>query len=124
MYVNPLSLETFNAWLTVAASFVIFAVVCVPMNNRPLSEKLFVLCIAISTLGASLDRISKLWSAYDLDGSVTYLANVVIMLSRIGLAVSGIFVTVRYLQKKREAVEAIQRCVEKQPAWVSKLARH
>lgn len=82
-------IEYATAFLTFALAFVIFTVVCLPMNERSNLEKMFLLCIGISVMAAGLDRVSHICSAYDLDGSVSLLAEVLISFSRLGAVICG-----------------------------------
>lgn len=99
--------ESVTAVLTFILAMTIFTVVCLPMNNRSTTEKMFMLCIGISILAAMLDRISHIFSAYDTDGSVSNLAEMVISISRSGAIMYGIAWCFEWLYSKKKTDQTV-----------------
>lgn len=94
-------IEYATAFLTFALAFVIFTVVCLPMNDRTNMEKMFLLCIGISIMAAGLDRVSHICSAYDLDGTVSTLAEIMISFSRLGATICGSAWCLEYIMSRK-----------------------
>ena len=90
-------LENTTAVLTFVLAMTVFTVVCLPMNDRSLTEKMFLLSVGISLLAASLDRLSHIFSYYDYDGSVGMLAEIVISVSRVSAVFYGTAWMLEYL---------------------------
>lgn len=102
-------LDNVTMAITILAAFVILLYVCIPMNNRPCLEKVFFLCVFISTLGASLDRISRIWEAYDTGGEVKSVAMLLVTFARAGVVIFGMMCIMRFLQQKKETTQAVVR---------------
>lgn len=101
-------IEYATVFLTFVLALTIFTVVCLPMNERSFMEKMFMLCIGISIMAAGLDRVSHICSAYDTDGSVSALAEVLISLSRIGATLFGIAWCIEYVMVRKNTPPPVE----------------
>jgi hypothetical protein len=69
--------------ITVVLAIIAFSIVCGPMSGCHPLVRWFVLAMAISLIGASIDRIGKVFAAYDTDGSIIFFASYAVWTCRI-----------------------------------------
>lgn len=82
-----------TAIVTFMTAIVMLIVVCGPMNHRKFIEKAFLVSVAISLIGASMRRMAKQWGYYDADGSMLFLAELILILARMHAIIFGVWVT-------------------------------
>lgn len=69
--------------LTVILAIIAFSIVCGPMSGCHPLVRWFVLSMAISLIGASIDRIGNVFATYDPDGSIKFFASYAVWVCRI-----------------------------------------
>lgn len=88
-------LDTILAWVTVIAGLMVFLVVAGPASNRTFIERLFLWCVSMTLIGASLFRIV---SVYDASSSehATAVGYVIMLVTRCMIAVISAWMAVRW----------------------------
>ena len=63
---------------TLLLGLALWTYVCGPLNHRPLPDKLFLLFVGCSLVGAWLRKLAQTYAYVDADGSVLVLAEAII----------------------------------------------
>jgi len=106
-------LDTIQGWFALATGITMIIIVCGPMNPRKLPEKICLLSIGISLIGAWLRRLAKNYAQYDYDGEVLLFAEFILLVARFSAVTFGVIVIgkwaarCRYLKYQRTVTSTL-----------------